>query len=150
MARSYSIGRNRWLSQAAIAVATALMCLTASGQNKRTATVAQAQEKPITAGYVGSQECALCHPDIYEKYSRTDMGRSMAAAGPAALVNISTSASIVDQRLNRRFELFVRDGKVYQSEYALTEQGKELFRDTRKIDWILGAGQNGLGAIVQQ
>lgn len=74
----------------------------------------------------------------------------MVAATPNTLPGIPLSASIVDERLKRHFELFVKEGSLYQSEYELTAEGKEVFRDTRKIEWIIGAGQNGLGALVQQ
>lgn len=134
-------------------IASVLVCVVASSQTRsirHSAKPAPAESRPITSGYVGSQECALCHLDIYSKYSRTDMGRSMVAATPAALQAISTSASIFDERLNRHFELFARDGALYQSEYELNAGGKEVFRDTRKIEWIVGANQNGLGGVVQQ
>jgi hypothetical protein len=146
------IGRTRSGILAAIAFSIALACLATWAQtsgNKRAAKSIQTY-KPITGGYVGSQECALCHPDIYEKYSRTDMGRSMVTATPASLAGVSTSASFFDQKLNRHFELFVRDGGLYQSEYELTAEGKQVFRDTRKLDWIIGAGQNAMGGLVRQ
>src|SRR5437870_2150732 len=41
-------------------------------------------------GYVGSLACARCHHEIYDSYSRTDMGRSMSAVNPALLGKIST------------------------------------------------------------
>jgi hypothetical protein len=103
-----------------------------------------------TPGYVGSEECALCHNDIYGRYTRTDMGRSMAVPSSALLAKIPISASIFEQRLNRHFEVYARDGALYQSEFELDANGKELFRDTHKIDWIIGAGANGFGGIVQR
>ncbi|HWY68650.1 MAG TPA: multiheme c-type cytochrome [Terriglobales bacterium] len=103
-----------------------------------------------TAGYVGSQECALCHNDIYEKYSRTDMGRSMVKVDTPLLKSIPTSASIFDQRLNRHFEQYVKDGALYQSEFESAADGKEVFRDTHKVEWIIGAGANGFGGIVKR
>jgi hypothetical protein len=153
MPRNHSIRRNRRLTIGVIVFALSFLALagwTQTNTGRRRQESAQRQHELITAGYVGSQECALCHPDIYEKYSRTDMGRSMVAATASALAGIPQSASIVDQRLNRHFDLFARDGALYQSEYELTPEGKDVFRDTRKIDWIIGAGQNGLGGIVQQ
>ena len=147
-----SISRTGSTTLGAIVFSIALVCLTAWAQtsgNRRTAKSVQ-PHKQITAGYVGSQECALCHPDIYEKYSRTDMGRSMVTATPASLAGIPTSVSFFDQRVNRHFELFIRDGGLYQSEYELTAEGKQVFRDTRKLDWIIGAGQNAMGALVRQ
>lgn len=106
-------------------------------------------EKVERDDYVGSQECATCHSDIYEKYLRTDMGRSMVKVNASSLKTIPTVASLVDGHLNRRFELEIRNGDLYQSEFELGKNGEEVFRDTRKIEWIIGAGNNGFGAIVR-
>lgn len=103
-----------------------------------------------TNAYVGSQECAVCHSNIYEKYSRTDMGRSMMKVDAALLKTIPAEASIFDQKLNRHFEQCAKDNALYQSEFALDSEGKEIFRETHKIDSIIGAGANGYGGIVQR
>lgn len=110
----------------------------------------QPQKQSTAAGYVGSQECALCHPDIYEKYLGTDMGRSMVPAEASSIAKVPTSASLVDDRLHRRFEVYARDGKLYQSEYQAGADGHEVFRDTHRVEWLLGAGANGIGAIVRK
>jgi Tetratricopeptide repeat len=102
------------------------------------------------AGYVGSRACSKCHPSIYESFSGTDMGRSMSEITPALLKTIPTSASIFDPRLKRHFEIFARENNLYQSEYETTADGKDIFRETRKLDWIIGSGANGSGAIVKQ
>ncbi len=101
-------------------------------------------------GYVGSLACAQCHREIYDSYSHTDMGRSMSAVNPALLGKISTSATIFDQRLHRHVETFVKDGSLYQSQYESEANGQSTFRDTHKVDWIIGAGANGFGAIVRR
>ncbi len=77
------------------------------------------------------------------------MGRSMLAITPNLLGKISTSATIFDQRLNRHFETFVKDESLYQSEYE-GEANAQNLRDTHKVDWIIGAGANGFGAIVRR
>jgi len=105
---------------------------------------------PATAGYVGSKACAACHPSIYQSFSRTGMGRSMSEVTPSLLEKTSARASIFDPKLNRHFEVNVRDGNLYQSEYETASDGKEVFRDTRKIDWIIGSGVNGRGALVRR
>ena len=97
------------------------------------------------AGYVGSRACAKCHPSIYESFSRTDMARSMSEITPALLEKIPTSASIFDPKLNRHFEIYVRDGSLYQSEYETAANGKDVFRATHKVAWIIGSGANGSG-----
>ena len=81
---------------------------------------------------------------------RTDMGRSMSEITPALLEKIPASGSIFDPTLNRHFELFTRDGNLYQSEYQTTADGKDVFRETQKLEWIIGSGANGSGAIVKQ
>ncbi len=107
-----------------------------------------AQSASAAGNYVGSQACARCHREIYTSYSRTDMGRSMSQVNPSLLGKFTTSASIFDQRLNRHFETFVKDGSLYQSEYETN--GQNALRDTHKVDWIIGAGANGFGAIVRR
>jgi hypothetical protein len=108
------------------------------------------QRSPSDSGKVGSRVCAQCHPSIYESFSRTDMGRSMSEITPTLLGRMPTSASIFDPRLNRHFEIFARDGNLYQSEYATTADGKDVFRETHRLDWVIGSGANGSGAIVKQ
>src|SRR5579872_7195425 len=88
------------------------------------------RQKPRT--YVGSEVCAECHSDIAQSYLKTDMGRSVYLASPASLSQIPTTASIFDQRANRHFEVFSKEGSLFQSEYQTAEDGQEVFRDTRK------------------
>jgi predicted CXXCH cytochrome family protein len=102
------------------------------------------------AGYVGSKACANCHREIYETYSQTDMGRSMSEANASFLARIPTSASIFDRHLNRHFDAYASNGTLYQSEYEVGADGKEIFRDTHKIEWIIGSGSNGFGAIARR
>ena len=104
---------------------------------------------PTRDDYVGSEECANCHGDIYAKYIRTDMGRSMVKANTSLLKEIPASASLFDQRLNRHFELNTRQGDLYQTEFELSADGKDVFRKSQKVEWIIGAGANAFGAIVQ-
>ncbi len=114
-------------------------------------TIASAdQNSAADAGYVGSKVCSQCHRSIYESFSRTDMGRSMSEITPTLLEKIPTSATIFDSRLNRHFEISAGDNNLYQSEYETKSDGKEVFRETRKLDWIIGSGANGSGAIVKQ
>jgi len=133
-------------------MAEVLMLLACFGfQTELPETIASAdQNSPGDAGYVGSKVCSQCHRSIYESFLRTDMGRSMSEITPTLLEKIPISASIFDSRLNRHFEISARDNNVYQSEYETKSDGKEVFRETRKLDWIIGSGANGSGAVVKQ
>jgi hypothetical protein len=117
----------------------------------RTSVAAWAQQnRGAGDGYVGSASCAKCHPSIYESFSKTDMGRSMSEITSAVLEKLPSSAQVTAQGFNRHYEVFARESKLYQSEYALNPAGKDLFRESHKIDFLIGSGANGIGAIIQQ
>jgi len=102
-------------------------------------------------GYVGSKVCAGCHPDIYETYVKTDMGRSMSRADdPLQLARLPAPVTIHDEKLNRYFQVFRQASNLYQSEYELAPDGHEVFRNTQKIEYVIGSGANGQGYIVRQ
>ena len=79
--------------------------------------------------YVGSEMCAACHRETAEVFRRTPMGRSMSLGDDAGhLAKAVKPVVIGDRRSNRNYKVFVRDKELYQSEYELDENGKELFR----------------------
>ena len=104
----------------------------------------------MAAGYVGSEACGRCHRKIYDSYIQTDMGRSMVLVDSAFLERFPSSASMINERTNHHFEVFARDGKLYESEYATSPDGKDIFRNTQQIDFVVGAAANGFGGIVQR
>ena len=116
----------------------------------------QPQQKPNDAtqfgvnAYVGSKVCVQCHAPIASKYSRTDMGRSMSEITASLLENIPNSASLVDERLQKHFDLYVEDGKLFQSEYEKSPDGEKVFRETHEVNWIIGSGANGFGALLKR
>jgi hypothetical protein len=103
-----------------------------------------------SSGYIGSKACSECHSEIYRRFSQTSMGRSMSPVTPAFLKSIPSSAVYRNQQLNRRFEVFTRDEKLYQSESGIGTDGGESFRSAHELEWIIGAGANGFGAILQE
>src|SRR5713226_9814200 len=101
-------------------------------------------------GYVGSKLCSECHRAIYNNFSQTDMGRSMSLVSPKLLEKIPNSAHIFDAKLKHHFEVSVKDGHLYQNDYETGPDEKEIFRDTQRVEWIIGSGANGFGAIVRR
>src|SRR5580698_6596829 len=100
---------------AAVLAGAALLSCEGRGQTG----LAPAPSAETSDGYTGSQACSRCHQEIYRQFSQTSMGRSMSLATPAVLENRSASASYTSERLNRRFEVYSRDGKLYQSESGI-------------------------------
>jgi len=103
--------------------------------------------KTVQDGFVGSLSCVPCHKDIYDKFAKTSMGRSMTRVTPGLLANLATSGSSYDERLNQHFEVFARDGKLFQTQYAREVGGNEIFRETHEIQWIIGSGTNGFAGM---
>ena len=59
-------------------------------------------------------------------------------------------ATLYDKDSNQYFDVMRRDGALFQSQYALDADGKELFRQTWKVDYDIGAGANGFGFLIQR
>ena len=78
------------------------------------------------------------------------MGRSISNITPALLRQLHIPATYYDRRLNRHYEVYVRDGKLYESEFETGAAGKDTFRDTHQLKWIVGAGANVYGGIVKR
>src|SRR5580700_1829622 len=122
---------------------------TDSQQTRQKPTQSASPEHGI-GGYVGSKVCAQCHAPIANKYSRTDMGRSMSEVTASLLEKIPNSASLFDDRLQKHFDLYVEGGKLLQSEYERSSESKETLRETHPVDWIIGSGANGFGALLKR
>jgi hypothetical protein len=80
------------------------------------------------------------------------MGRSITPVTPEIIPTLPTSEPIYNQSLDRWYASFAKDGKLFQSEYQLQTQGleagKEVFRNTQQIAWLIGTNTNGLGGLI--
>lgn len=101
--------------------------------------------------YVGSKACATCHSTIYAGFRQTSMGMSMLPGDANSLSSVlPVPATVYDKDRNQYFGVTRRDGGLFQSQYALDADGKELFRQTWKLDYDIGAGANGFGFLIQR
>jgi hypothetical protein len=102
---------------------------------------------PDPAAYVGSRTCSGCHAKIYQAYARSAMGRSMSVARATP---DTEDATIFNEKLKRYFRVFRQGGDLYQSEYALDDARREIFRSTYKSEYVIGSGVNGYTYIVRR
>jgi hypothetical protein len=78
------------------------------------------------------------------------MGRSMTIATPPdQLANGTDTVSVFSEKLNRHFEFSRQGSDLYQTEYALVN-GREVFRASHKLDYVLGSGTNSYSYIVRR
>jgi len=74
----------------------------------------------------------------------------MSAVTPELLKTLPAPFEFYDEKMDRHFETHSSSGKLYQSEYQTDAAGTDIFRDTHALDWIIGAGVNGFGALLQR
>lgn len=104
----------------------------------------------VAAVYVSSGACSGCHTEIYRKFIRTSMGRSMSPATEDVLRGIPLPATLDAAAINRHYEVAWKDGRLYQSEFETGPEGRQVFRNILPIRWIIGANANGFGGLVAQ
>ena len=105
---------------------------------------------PPNAGYVGSAACSRCHLGIATTFAKASMGHSLTAITPNFLKTLPVPASYYDPKSNHHFEVRAEGGKLTQSEFATGADGKETFRSTHEMGWIVGTGENGFGALLRR
>jgi hypothetical protein len=126
---------------------------TSAAQDSRSGSTDAAASNSVQAGlhYVGSEACASCHVDIYKSFRATAMGRSMVPGNDSSLAAVLPAPATVYDKDKHQYFQVARDGRdLFQSEYSLDDNGKELFRQTWKLDYVMGAGENGFGFLVQR
>ncbi len=101
--------------------------------------------------YVGSSLCSGCHEEIFQKYRQTPMGNSMApASSPSELARVPKPVTVHSQKLNRYFEVFQEGPDLYQSEYALDENGQTTFKATHRLEYVVGGPLTGYTYIIRR
>jgi hypothetical protein len=100
--------------------------------------------------YVGSEVCARCHPNIYHEYFRTAMGRSMSLPDNPSLPSPRAPVRVYSYRLDRDFAIFRRASGLYQTELKPAPNGADVFHDTQRIAYAIGAGRDGISYLVRQ
>ena len=75
--------------------------------------------------YVGSKPCAACHGEIYDSYTKTEMGRSMTAMSAVNIIErFPQSKAVYDTARNFYYEMLARKGKFYQREFRKGKKGE--------------------------
>ena len=130
--------------------------LPAQGPQKRREThppggLVQFRNTSPAAAYVGSKACAECHSDIYQSYMKTGMSRAMALPSRfKELQALNHPVTVKHPKANRYYQIYRKGSEIFQSEYELDAEGKEVFRDEQKVSYIMGSGANGFSCIVQR
>ncbi len=111
-----------------------------------------AQKTAAAATYVGSAACSRCHLEIARSFAKASMGHSLTAITPEVVKALPLPASYYDAGLDRHYEVRAGDGagQLLESEFAVDAKGAETFRATYRMEWIVGTGENGFGALLRR
>ncbi len=147
----------RWVIARGVLVAGMLAIAAAAGvcADKRHAGLkAGVEVTAAEASYVGSAACSRCHAAIANQLSHASMGHSLTRVTPDFLKSLPLPASYYDTKLDHHYEVFARDGKLFQSEWQGKADGAgttaQVFRNTHELEWIIGTGENGFGALLRR
>ncbi len=100
-------------------------------------------------GYVGSQACAGCHRQIYQRYQGVAMAHSMSPANAAAPL-AGEPITVSSTKLNRVFQVYREGSDVYQSESEIGAGGEIVFKAAFKLEFAVGSGVNGFSYAVRR
>src|SRR5262245_16889582 len=101
-----------------------------------------AQPAPESA-YIDSRTCAACHREIWDRFARTGMGRSMRPASAATMpAGFREHVALYHKASDRHYSLLERDGKFYQRRHQMDGAGREVNVFEREIHYVVGSGNH--------
>ncbi len=133
-------------------IAVLVLLVAAFGWAKKSGPLVYRNTGPEVA-YVGSKSCAApgCHDELCQRHAHTPMGNSMAPANaPSELAKVPKLIMVVSSKLNRTFEVFCQGNDLYQSEYAVDENGKTIFKQTERLEYVVGGPLTGYTYVIRR
>jgi hypothetical protein len=98
--------------------------------------------------YVGDEACRKCHSTIYAQFKQTGMGRSVSIPSAEDLRELAKPIRLINQKLNRSYSVYARDGKIFHEESESDDKGRIVFSETHEIAYTAGAGDVGKSYLV--
>jgi hypothetical protein len=90
--------------------------------------------------------CILCHQAIYEKYTRTAMGRSITRPDASML---PAPITLRNEQTNRQFQVIQENGELFQVE-SQSRNGVAVWETRHKLEFAIGSGENGITFAVRR
>ena len=95
-----------------------------------------------TVKYVGKEQCAMCHADIYDSYIHTGMGKSIHyATREHSALSVSDMPIIHDSIKNLSYQPFFQNDSLYLKEFRLKDQDT-IHLLIKKVDYKIGSGHH--------
>jgi Cytochrome c554 and c-prime len=88
--------------------------------------------------FVGADVCAECHEDQYAEWRNTAHSRALAEIDPDREPPVG---HVDDESQRLRYEIDVRDGRIWHSEIFITRQGNEVTLAQHPVRYVIGSGR---------
>lgn len=105
----------------------------------------------IDVAYVGKESCRLCHFGKASTFDNVGMGRSFYPLTPDRVVeDFSDRNLFVDTPTGLHYRMTERDGRYYQRQFLLDEDGGETAVSEYELSWIVGSNNHGRAYVVER
>lgn len=121
-----------------------LIFISCSGEKETSHQQESSQVSSIAAeGYIGDQECALCHAEIYRSFKQNGMGRSLYLPDVNRLIeDYQNNNQVYDKRTDLHYELIQKDSSFFQKEIRYDKNGSLDHELIYKVKYIIGSGNH--------
>ena len=93
--------------------------------------------------YVGDEKCRSCHLDITESFHKTGMGKSFYKPSLNNEIEDFSEANIIyDSKSDYYYQVYKKDNEYFQKEFRKDEDGKIIHELDKKIEYVMGSGNN--------
>ena len=93
--------------------------------------------------YVDSKQCSACHSAIQTNYQYVAMARSFAVAQDASRIeDYDRNNNFFHAPSGRHYEVFRRDGRIFQRRYELDSQGNQSNAFEQQATYAIGSGNH--------
>jgi Tetratricopeptide repeat len=98
--------------------------------------------------YIGDEACRKCHSTIYAQFKQTGMGRSVSVPSAEDLRELAKPIRLINEKLNRSYSVYARDGKIIHEESERDVKGRTVFSESHEIAYTVGVGDVGKSYLV--
>ncbi len=104
---------------------------------------------PRDSTYVGSQACAQCHKEIYDRFIESPMGLSMATVDQAHPIE-DYEKSTVEPSKQRHYVVTRDEHTLSHCELMLDTEGEVYNEQSEEISFIVGSGKRGRSYLIER
>jgi predicted CXXCH cytochrome family protein len=137
------VRRHWWVASIIIVIVLAVAISFVYDRRNTKSAPQSTQITPTENRYIDPSVCADCHPNIWETYSRTGMGRSFSRPTTSnTLGDEKKAVTYYHKASDSYFTMLERDGRFYQRRHQIGFDGNPTNIIEKEIDFVVGSGNH--------